>query len=128
MIALLALAAASCRHLSPQACLPFLRARDLLFSPTDNGRRKTTSAFPFTAHCPLFPRFLFYLCSSVFICGLFFCSPASATIRYTVSFAQPDQHLFRVTMVVPDVHDSLTVSLPAWNALYQIRDFAHRVG
>ena len=54
-------------------------------------------------------------------------SPAHATIRYTVSLAQPDQHLFRVTMVVPDVRDSLTVSLPAWNALYQIRDFSQRV-
>jgi len=55
-------------------------------------------------------------------------SRASATIRYTVSLEQPDRHLFHVTMSVPDVRDSLTVALPAWNALYQIRDFAHRVG
>jgi predicted metalloprotease with PDZ domain len=30
-------------------------------------------------------------------------------------------------MTVPDVKGNLVVQLPAWNALYQIRDFAHRV-
>jgi predicted metalloprotease with PDZ domain len=30
-------------------------------------------------------------------------------------------------MTVPDVHGGLTVAMPAWNALYQIRDFASRV-
>jgi len=53
--------------------------------------------------------------------------PASATIEYHISVAQPEQHLFRVTMTVPAVQDHLVVALPAWNALYQIRDFAHRV-
>lgn len=54
-------------------------------------------------------------------------SPASATIRYTVSVAQQEEHLVRVAMTVPHVHDSLVVQLPAWNALYQIRDFAQHV-
>src|SRR3989304_880973 len=53
--------------------------------------------------------------------------PASATIEYHVSLAQPEQHLFRVTMTVPDVQNQLLVAMPAWNALYQLRDFAHRV-
>jgi predicted metalloprotease with PDZ domain len=50
-----------------------------------------------------------------------------ATIRYTVSLAQPDAHLFHVTMVIPAVHNEVSVQLPAWNATYQIRDFASRV-
>jgi len=53
--------------------------------------------------------------------------PAGATIHYTVSLAQPEEHVFHVTMRVPEVRDSLVVQMPAWNATYQIRDFAHRV-
>lgn len=53
--------------------------------------------------------------------------PSAATIEYSVSLAQPDQHLFRVTMTVPNVEEELVVAMPAWNAFYQIRDFAHRV-
>lgn len=54
-------------------------------------------------------------------------SAARATIRYTVSLAQPDAHLFHVTMAIPDVHGEVAVQLPAWNATYQIRDFASHV-
>jgi predicted metalloprotease with PDZ domain len=54
-------------------------------------------------------------------------SAARATIRYTVSLAQPDAHLFHVTMTIPDVHGEVGVQLPAWNATYQIRDFASHV-
>ena len=53
--------------------------------------------------------------------------PASATIQYRVSLANPDQHLFQVTMTVPVEGRQLVVALPAWNALYQIRDFALRI-
>jgi predicted metalloprotease with PDZ domain len=53
--------------------------------------------------------------------------PAGATIRYTVSLAQREQNLVHVTMSVPAAESPLVVMLPAWNALYQIRDFAHRV-
>ncbi|MBI3484134.1 MAG: M61 family metallopeptidase, partial [Acidobacteria bacterium] len=52
---------------------------------------------------------------------------AQAAIRYEVSVAEPEKHIFHVKMTVPDVKDELTVQLPAWNALYQIRDFAYRV-
>jgi predicted metalloprotease with PDZ domain len=48
----------------------------------------------------------------------------SAAIRYEVSLAHPEHHLFRVTMLIPDVSGELTVQLPAWNSLYQIRDFS----
>ena len=30
-------------------------------------------------------------------------------------------------MIIPAVRGSVTVQMPAWNALYQIRDFAYRV-
>ena len=53
--------------------------------------------------------------------------PASATIRYRVSVGHPEQHLFHVTMMVPSAGSELRVAIPAWCALYQIRDFAYRV-
>ncbi len=53
--------------------------------------------------------------------------PARATIEYTVSLAHPDRHVIGVTMRIPNVRDRVTVQMPAWNALYQIRDFASHV-
>jgi predicted metalloprotease with PDZ domain len=50
--------------------------------------------------------------------------PAYATIDYTVSIAHPDSHIIGVTMKVPAVRERLIVQMPAWNALYQIRDFS----
>jgi predicted metalloprotease with PDZ domain len=44
-----------------------------------------------------------------------------------VSLGERERHLFRVSMTVPDVREELVLQLPAWNALYQIRDFAYRV-
>ena len=54
-------------------------------------------------------------------------TPATATIRYTVSLAQPDQHLFHVSVEVPDVRGELKLQMAAWNALYEIRDFSSHV-
>ncbi|HTU36342.1 MAG TPA: hypothetical protein VMF66_21265 [Candidatus Acidoferrum sp.] len=58
-----------------------------------------------------------------------FCAvPANATIRYQISLAHTDSHVFEVTMVIPQpVRYGMTVAMPAWNALYEIRDFAFRV-
>jgi len=56
--------------------------------------------------------------------ALFLALPARATIEYTVSIAHPERHIFAVTMRIPKVRDQVTVQLPAWNALYQIRDFS----
>jgi predicted metalloprotease with PDZ domain len=53
--------------------------------------------------------------------------PARAEIRYSVSLADRATHKFQVTMTVPDVRGRLVVAMPAWNATYQIRDFAERV-
>jgi predicted metalloprotease with PDZ domain len=58
---------------------------------------------------------------------LFSASSSFATITYQISLAHPEQHLFHVTMTIPAVSGSVTVQMPAWNALYEIRDFASRV-
>jgi predicted metalloprotease with PDZ domain len=55
---------------------------------------------------------------------LFAARPARATIDYSISVAHPERHLFGVTMRVPNVHDRVLLQMPAWNALYQIRDFS----
>lgn len=49
---------------------------------------------------------------------------SSATIRYTVSLNHPERHVFSVEMEIPQVTGSVVVKMPAWNALYQIRDFS----
>jgi predicted metalloprotease with PDZ domain len=52
---------------------------------------------------------------------------ASATISYQLSLTDPGQHLFHVTINIPDVHREVQVQMPAWNALYEIRDFSSRI-
>jgi predicted metalloprotease with PDZ domain len=54
----------------------------------------------------------------------YFACPARATIDYTVSLSHPENHVFGVTMRIPNVRDQVTLQMPAWNALYQIRDFS----
>ncbi len=44
-----------------------------------------------------------------------------------VSLFSSENHLFHVSMHVPDVSSAVTVQMPAWNALYQIRDFSSHV-
>jgi len=58
------------------------------------------------------------------LCAAFLPLTCNAAIRYEVSLAHPEHHLFRVTMLIPDVSGEVTVQMPAWNALYQIRDFS----
>jgi predicted metalloprotease with PDZ domain len=53
--------------------------------------------------------------------------PTRATIAYAVSLDHPELHLFHVTMQVSVEGRELDTALPAWNALYQIRDFADRL-
>jgi len=50
--------------------------------------------------------------------------PAFATIQYTISLERPEKHVFAVEMRVPNVNGGVTVQLPAWNALYMVRDFS----
>jgi predicted metalloprotease with PDZ domain len=58
---------------------------------------------------------------------LTFSASTRATIQYTVLLDHPERHLFHVTMTIPDVTGEVTVRMPAWNALYQIRDFSSHV-
>jgi predicted metalloprotease with PDZ domain len=72
-------------------------------------------------------------CASAFLrvagFALLFCVaiPARATISYTVSLADRDQHRFHVTMTVPNAAGQVILRMAAWDALYQIRDFSYRV-
>ena len=52
---------------------------------------------------------------------------SSATIRYQIRLQDPQKHIFAVEMTIPKAPSGTRVALPAWNALYQIRDFAYRV-
>jgi predicted metalloprotease with PDZ domain len=53
--------------------------------------------------------------------------PASATIKYHVSLKNPEAHIFHVRMEIPPSPQGIVVAIPAWNALYQVRDFSYRV-
>jgi predicted metalloprotease with PDZ domain len=61
------------------------------------------------------------------LCALGVTSTAKAAIRYDVSLDHPGQHLFHVTMHIPDVKGEVIVQMAAWNALYQVRDFSAHV-
>jgi predicted metalloprotease with PDZ domain len=63
----------------------------------------------------------------VVFCFSVLSSTSRAAIRYEVSLAHPEKHLFHVGMQIPDVSGAVTVQLPAWDALYQIRDFSSHV-
>jgi predicted metalloprotease with PDZ domain len=67
------------------------------------------------------------LVMALLLCVLGGAGPSRATIRYEVSISHPEQHVFHVTMTIPDVSGEVTVRMPAWNALYQIRDFSGHV-
>jgi predicted metalloprotease with PDZ domain len=58
---------------------------------------------------------------------LAFSAASEATIQYEVSLEHPEQHLFHVTMTIPNVNGEITVQMAAWNALYQVRDFSAHV-
>ncbi|HKS80627.1 MAG TPA: PDZ domain-containing protein [Candidatus Acidoferrales bacterium] len=72
-------------------------------------------------------RILPHVCTLVLAVFLFAAPPAQATIHYEISLAQQGQHRFSVKMVIPNAEPGTVVAMPAWNALYQVRDFAYRV-
>lgn len=53
--------------------------------------------------------------------------PASATIRYQINLEDRQKHIFTVDITIPNAPAGTQVALPAWDALYQIRDFSSRV-
>jgi predicted metalloprotease with PDZ domain len=48
-------------------------------------------------------------------------------IRYELDLRQPATHLVRVRITVTDAPAALQIQFPAWNALYQMRDFVRHV-
>ena len=62
-----------------------------------------------------------------FVVVLLYSGCSRAETGYLVSLEHPEQHLFRVTITIPDVREGVTVQMAAWNALYQIRDFSSHV-
>lgn len=70
-----------------------------------------------------------FLGAAILFLFILHCSarPSAAAIHYQVSIAHPGQHLFHVSVEVPDVHGELKLQMAAWNALYEIRDFSSHV-
>jgi predicted metalloprotease with PDZ domain len=58
---------------------------------------------------------------------LFLAGSAQATIRYEISLAHREDHSLLVKMTFTAANRDVVAALPAWNALYQVRDFAYRV-
>ena len=73
------------------------------------------------------PRHLWSAILLVAFAYVFTVPTARATVKYTVSFAHRDNHLFAVSMMIPVNAPNVRVALPAWNALYQTRDFSFRL-
>jgi predicted metalloprotease with PDZ domain len=53
---------------------------------------------------------------------------AAPPVRYVLDLREPATHSVAVTMTVPQPAAGLEIQFPAWNALYQIRDFVRNVG
>ena len=110
--------------------------RNLLLSPR---RNKSRSIGDFVdaqklVSLPTFARRSSLGMTTIMLCAmalaLALAASARATIRYDISLAHPERHQFHVTMTVPvaqGAQGNVTVQMPAWNALYQIRDFGARV-
>jgi predicted metalloprotease with PDZ domain len=54
-------------------------------------------------------------------------APSYAATNYTISLANPGQHLVEVQILLPEGSAQRELQLPVWNALYQVRDFAQYV-
>ena len=52
---------------------------------------------------------------------------SQAATNYTVSLANPAQHLVEVQILLPEGPGERDLQLPVWNALYQVRDFGQFV-
>ncbi len=52
---------------------------------------------------------------------------SNATTNYTISLANPEQHLVEVQITLPEGSSRRELQLPVWNAIYQVRDFAQYV-
>jgi predicted metalloprotease with PDZ domain len=77
---------------------------------------------------PVLNRRLFYFVSLwVFLSWAGAESFALAATSYSISLADPAQHLVEVHIILPEGAAHRELQLPVWNALYQIRDFSQYV-
>jgi predicted metalloprotease with PDZ domain len=53
--------------------------------------------------------------------------PSFAVTNYTITLANPAQHVVAVEILLPEGAEQRELQLPVWNALYQVRDFAQYV-
>lgn len=53
---------------------------------------------------------------------------AASPVSYVLDLRNPSSHSVAVTMSVPEPAAGMEIQFPAWNALYQIRDFVRNVG
>lgn len=67
-------------------------------------------------------RFLF--AAAILLASLPIAASAQTAVHYTVSLADPEHHLVRVTVTLPPNRTEHELQLPVWNALYQVRDFS----
>ena len=69
-------------------------------------------------------------CCLVFLVSVFSTGwgrAADLTVRYALDLRSTGTHQVGVEMSVPDVAPKTEIQFPAWNALYQIRDFVRNV-
>jgi len=96
--------------------------------PPNSGRThgRAKSAFVRALECVAPASVLVWFAVTLGV-ATFLAPSAAATIRYEISLARPAQHLFHVGMTIPAVNGAVVIQMPAWNALYQIRDFGYHV-
>lgn len=68
-----------------------------------------------------FAALCFWLSAAVAACA------AEAPIQYQLDLRQPATHVVHVRMAIAGAPPALEIQFPAWNALYQIRDFVRNV-
>ena len=54
-------------------------------------------------------------------------SSEAQPVRYELDLREPASHLVKVVMTVPEARPETEIQFPAWNGLYQIRDFIRNV-
>jgi len=74
---------------------------------------------------------LVFIQSSLVFAALLFAQTAAGAagqpVSYEVDLWGTTTHLIRVTMTIPEAKAGTDIQFPAWNALYQIRDFVRNV-
>src|SRR5579875_3143926 len=68
---------------------------------------------------------LFFALACIFLAAA--AGQAASPITYVVDLSHPESHRVGVTLTIPEAHAHTEIQFPAWNALYQIRDFVRHV-